>query len=35
VQFDPLVAAQEQQIARLRVPAARRFELTRTGESQP
>ena len=35
VEFDPLVAAQEQQIARLRVPAAHRYELTRSGDSRP
>jgi hypothetical protein len=35
VQFDPLVAEQEQQIARLRVPAGHRYELTSVGESQP
>ncbi len=35
VQFDPLVAAQEQQIARLCVPVAHRYELVRSGASQP
>src|SRR5206468_5854729 len=31
-QFDPLVAAREAEIARLRVPVPHRYELTREGE---